>query len=186
MRRRAHRVLVLAVPAAACGALAVSGSAAVASCAEGSGPDGSHVVFVGTLQEERGGYSRLAVQEVWVGPDLAAEVWVLTGQEQPPFPFNLFSGVSSSVDADLRRGRRYVIGATRAFGTNACSIADVTEESTLDEQRPPVTREPSEAGSEGADPPAGAVELALWGSVAVTAVGALVWALRRRPGRQSG
>ena len=186
MRRRAHRFLVLAVPAAVCGALTVSGSAAFASCAEDSGPDGSHVVFVGTLEEERRGYSRLAVQEVWVGPDLAPEVWVLTGQEQPPFPFTLFSGVSSSVDADLRRGERYVVGASEAFSTNACSIADVSDESTLDEQRPPVTREPSEAGSEGADPPAGPVEIALWGAGVVSAVGILVWALCRRRGRQSG
>jgi len=44
---------------------------AVASCAQDSGPGGSDIVFVGTAQEERRGFTRLAVDEVWLGPDLA-------------------------------------------------------------------------------------------------------------------
>ena len=123
---------------------------AAASCAADSGPEGSDVIFVGTVENERRGYTRFAVDEVWAGPDLAPEVWVLTGQEQPPWPLSLFSAVSSSVDADLLEGEPYVIGASRSFSTSACSIGDVETA-----RAPADVRQPVEDGDPGADPPIG-------------------------------
>jgi hypothetical protein len=130
---------------------------AAASCAADAGPEGSDVIFVGTVETERRGYTRFAVDEVWAGPDLAPEVWVLTGQEEPPWPLSLFSAVSGSVDADLLEGEQYVIGASSSFATSACSIGD------LETARAPAdVRQPVEGGDPGADPPIGPVGQTLW------------------------
>ena len=103
-------------------ALLVPVSPATASCAEDAGPQGSPVIFVGTAGEERRGYTRFEVGEVWAGPDLAPEVWVLSGQKQAPWPLSLVTGVSSSADAQFDDGEQYVVGASRSFSTSA-SIA---------------------------------------------------------------
>lgn len=150
---------------------------AYASCAAGSGPEGSPVVFVGTAQEERRGFTRFEVEEVWAGPDLAEQVWVLSGQEQPPFPLNMFSAVASSVDAEFVDGERYVVGATADFSTGACSISEATAD--LDSLRPDDTRSPVDGGSTGADPPLGPWTIGLMG-VGAGGLVALVVVLRRR------
>ncbi len=96
--------------------------AAHASCAEGAGPEGSPISFVGLALEERRGYSKFEVTEVWAGPELARNVWVKSGQEQPPWPLYYVSGVASSVDAEFTIGKEYVVGASRGFDTSSCSI----------------------------------------------------------------
>ncbi len=153
---------------------------AEASCAEGSGPAGSDVVFVGTAEEERRGYTRLVVEEVWHGPDLAPEVWVLSGQEQPPFPFNLLQVVGSSNDADFVDGHRYVVGASDSFQTGACSSEEVVGATEQAPGRPRNPRGPEAEGLEGADPPAGPWEIGLVSAGVVLATGGLVRWLRRR------
>ena len=140
-------VIVLLLPA----------PAAVASCADDSGPDGSPVIFVGTAESERRGYTRFRVDEVWAGPDLAAEVWVLSGQEQPLWPLSLVSGVSSSIDTEFEDGERYVVGATTSFRTGACSVSGVEGTTKPDDPRSPVAD-----GATGADPPIGALGQTLW------------------------
>lgn len=98
------------------------------------------------------------VDEVSAGPDLAPQVWVLSGQEQSPWPLSLLSAVSSSIDAEFVTGKQYVVGASRSFSTSACSVS-----AAVDLPAPGEVREPSEEGTLGADPPAGPVEQALWG-----------------------
>lgn len=153
---------------------------ASASCAADAGPPGSQIIFVGTVEDQRGGYTRFSVAEVWVGPDLASEVWVLSGQEQPPFPLNLFSAVSSSVDADFVEGERYLVGASDDFSTNACTIQEMSTV-TADLAPPDGVRQPTADGAEGADPPLSPVVQGLSvGAVVVLLVGSVVlW--RRRP-----
>lgn len=99
MGRRFGRYLVTVLVALPVLALAPP---AHASCAEGSGPEGAPVVFVGTAEVNRRGYTRLAVVEVWHGPDLAPNVWVLSGQEQPSLPLNLVQVVASSTGLTRR------------------------------------------------------------------------------------
>ena len=153
---------------------------AEASCAEDSGPAGSYVVFVGRAEEERRGYTRLVVEEVWRGPDLAPEVWVLSGQEQPPVPFNLLQAVGSSNDADFVDGHRYVVGASDGFQTGACSSEEVVGTTEQAPGRPREPRVPQADGLEGADPPAGPWQIGLVSAGVVLAAGGLVRWLRRR------
>ncbi|WP_167006494.1 hypothetical protein [Mumia sp. ZJ430] len=68
-------------------ALVASAAPAHAICAVNA-PTRAPVVFVGVAAETERGFTRLAVEEVWKGPDLAPEVWVLSGQEAPPWPFS--------------------------------------------------------------------------------------------------
>lgn len=161
-------------------AVAVSGmllpvQPAVASCAAGAGPDGAPVVFVGTAESERRGYTRFAVEEVWAGPDLAPEVWVLSGQEQPTWPLSLLSGVGSSTDADFFSGERYVVGASRSFTTDACSVTEVGARA-----RHVSARQPVEDGASGADPPIGPVGQTLWVAGVLALAGVGVGFLRHR------
>jgi len=146
---------------------------AVASCAAGSGPSGAPMIFVGTAESERRGYTRFAVEEVWAGPDLASEVWVLSGQEQPTWPLSLLFGVGSSTDADFVSGQRYVVGASRSFATDSCSVAEVDARA-----RPAGAREPVEDGASGADPPIGPVGQTLWVAGLLALAGAGVGFLR--------
>lgn len=172
--RSRWRAAVLAVLVG--GLLPQLGGPASASCAEDSGPAGSAIVFVGVAEAERRGYTRFAVAEVRKGPDLAPEVWVLSGQEQPPWPLSLFSAVSSSNDADFVAGERYVVGTSSTFAIGACAITKVDD----DVRRPPDGRDPVGDGATGADPPMGPVgqTLAVVGVLGV-AIGVIVL-LRRR------
>lgn len=197
MHHRSPRLSAVALAALATGALVtLLPAAAAASCADDTGPAGSPVVFVGTAQEERRGFTRFAVEEVWAGPDLAGEVWVQSGQEQPPWPLSLLGEVSSSTDAEFRKGETYVVGASESFVTNACIArplaeplaagpaepahpadpgdpADPAAEPAVD-VAPPEPRLPTAGGSEGADPPLGVLGTGLWtGGVLLAMVSAI-------------
>ena len=149
---------------------------ATASCAADSGPDGSPVIFSGSVTENRRGYTRLAVEQVYAGPDLAPAVWVRSGQRQP-----LLSVVSvaNSLDADLLAGQRYVIGATRDFDTGACSV----EELDADDQRSDVASGPPRAprpdGLTGAEPPLSAADVTGIATAAVVSACLVLWGLSR-------
>lgn len=162
------------------GLVLVGPGPAHASCAEDSGPRGSEVVFVGVPEEERRGYTRLVVIEVWDGPDLAPEVWVRTGQEQPPFPLNLLAGTSSSVDADLAEGSPYAVGADGDFVTSVCRIRELSRPVSSAPGRPDRAREPSPAGLSGADPPAGPWQIGIVSALLVFATARLVHVARSR------
>ena len=161
------------------GLLLLGPGPAHASCADDSGPRGSEVVFVGVPEEERRGYTRLVVLEVWDGPDLAPEVWVRTGQKQPPFPFNL-AGVSSSVDADLAEGSPYAVGADGDFVTSVCRIRELSRPVSSAPGRPDGAREPSLDGLGGADPPAGPWKIGIVSALLVFAAARLVYFVRGR------
>ncbi len=119
--------------------------AAAASCAADSyGADDLPVAFLGTALQERNGFTRMSVEEVWRGPDLAPEVWVRTGQQQ--LEPDLMT--TSSADAHLERGTQYVVGAEDAdLWADACSVS-LPEEAT----RPATVREPVTGGATGATP----------------------------------
>jgi hypothetical protein len=171
-------LLVLLATAGAVALPAASAASAAASCAEVD-PTGSPVVFVGTAQETSNGHTRFAVGEVWSGPDLAPEVWVRTGQEQPGWPEGLYLAVSSSNDADAEDGERYLVGATEDLTTSACSMTSVSDSTA----RPAAVREPVEDGLRGAEPPRTAWETTAWGAGVVALGGGLVVLVRRRRGR---
>jgi hypothetical protein len=180
------RVLLrgFAVTAMVVAPLLAAPTPAQASCVEDSGPAGSDIVFVGSAEEERRGYTRMVVEEVWHGPDLAPEVWLLSGQKQPPFPISLLQTVGSSVDAELVEGDGYVIGATEAFHTSVCSIEELSGPTAQAPGRPESPREPVAEGLAGVDPPAGPWEIGLVSAAVVLAAGGLVQWLRSRRRRQ--
>ena len=154
---------------------AVAGAACGGVLCPGAGPDGAPVVFVGVVESERRGYTRFHVEEVWAGPDLAPEVWVRSGQEQPAWPLSLLSGVGSSMDADLVTGERYVVGASGSFATDVCSVTEVNARVHRAGAREPVAK-----GAAGADPPIGAGGQSLWVAGVLAFAGAGVGLLRRR------
>jgi hypothetical protein len=158
-------------------AIGTSGPAS-ASCAAQEGPPDSPVVFDGIADAQRGGYTRFVVLRVWDGPDLAPEVWVLSGQAQPPFPLNLFSSVASSTDADFVHGEYYLVGASDTFETGACSAQEMSD----DVVPPDDVRGPTNGGSEGADPPLAPVWQAVSLAAVIVAVVApfVLWRRRRR------
>jgi hypothetical protein len=151
-----------------------------ASCGSDNGPQGSSIIFAGSAQEDRRGYTRFSVTEVWTGPDLAPEVWVRSGQEQPPWPFGLLQGVSSSGDVQFPVGAPYIVGATHDFRTDACSVEPAGPAS--DDLRPQQVRSPVADGRTGIDPPVGAGEAALrFGTLAVVAgLAVMLYGKRRR------
>lgn len=170
------------------GLLAGAASIAVAtpsfaSCAADSGPAGSPVIFVGSAQEERRGFTRFSVDEVWAGPDLAPDVWVQSGQSQPTWPLSAFSGVGSSIDAEFVIGESYLVGATSDFHTDACSVSEAGVRANS-ELRPDDPRIPVEDGADGADPPVGVLQIGLVGVAVVALLIAPValWRRRRRTG----
>lgn len=173
---RATATAVLAVVAVGVAPAARS----YASCAEDSGPAGSPVIFVGSVEEQRAGFTLFSVSEVLTGPDLAPEIWVQSGQKQPAWPVNLVLGVGSSGDAELLAGHRYVVGASNSFRTGACSVSEAPSVSGAAQSgnRPLPGRAPVPTGAEGADPPLGPVGQGLWiaGFLALLSSGfALLW-----------
>jgi len=151
--------------------------AALASCASGSGPEGSDIIFVGTAEENRRGYTRFAVSEVLAGPALAPEVWVQSGQKQPLWPF---SGVSSSVDADFTVGDEYVVGTGDGFVTSACESEAFLGDEQLQQLRTPNAGPVRSGGLEGADPPIDAMRITVAFGTGVAGLVALWIFLRRR------
>jgi hypothetical protein len=176
-----HRLLRVAAPLLVVAVLLSISTVpqAFASCASDSGPAGSPIIFVGSAQEERRGFTRFTVVEVWAGPGLAPEVWVLSGQEQPPWPLNLLAGVGSSGDVEFRIGARSVVGASRDFKTSSCSVQPAGSASKS--LRPDQVRSPVPGGVEGADhPPLGPVGIGLSLAAFATVTGAAVVLVRRR------
>ena len=151
--------------------------AALASCAQEAGPGGSDIIFVGTAEENRRGYTRFAVSEVLAGPALAPEVWVQSGQKQPLWPF---SGVSSSVDADFTVGDQYVVGTGDGFVTSACESEALLGDDQLQQLRTPNAGPVRPGGLEGADPPIDALRITVALGTGVAGFLALWIALRRR------
>lgn len=170
-------------------ALAAAGVAAApsyASCAEDSGPAGSPVIFVGSVEQQRGGFTQLSVSQVLTGPDLAPEVWVQSGQEQPPWPASLLLAVGSSGDAELLPGHRYVVGASDSFRTDVCSVSEsssASDPAALGD-RPATARAPVPNGAEGADPPLGPVGQGLLTAGFLAVLGSAVVLLRRHRARR--
>lgn len=154
---------------------------AYASCAAIS-PVGSEIVFVGTAEGDREGFTRFSVDQVWAGPALAPEIWVQSGQDQPPWPMDWFVGVASSIDIDFEEGQRYVVGASRDFRTTVCTSIPASAD-RAPALRPADPREPVAGGHTGAEPPMGTVaQVARTVGVLVLVV-LLVVVLRRRRGR---
>lgn len=162
------------------GVLVLTAGPAAASCADDLGPSGSPVIFVGDADQQRAEYSRFQVVEVWAGPELAPEVWVLSGQERPPWPLSLLEAGGSSSDAEFVDGHHYLVGASDGFGTGACTV----REATADTHRRGA-REPVEGGATGADPPmAPALRTVGVVGVVVGLIGAVRLWRRRRMGRR--
>jgi hypothetical protein len=147
--------------------------AATTSC-DAAVPTGT-VVFVGTVDGQRRGYTRFEVTEVWAGPDLAPEVWVRTGEEEPPWPLSVLAGdVYESVD--LAEGEPYVVGASRSFASSECRFREAGNA-----EPPADVRDPVADGDPGADPPLGPLGQALWTvGVGALVVGLVLWRRRRR------
>ncbi len=148
---------------------------ASASCAEEPSPEGSPIVFAGTAISERRGYTRFAVEAVHAGPDLAPEVWVRSGQDQPQWPLSLLGGVSSSADAGFTEGEQYVVGAGRSFDTSSCTSAEDDGRYQTATARKPVV-----SGATGADPPIGPLGQSLWVAGVLAIPLTLVVAFRHR------
>jgi len=154
--------------------------AATASCGPDGGPEGSDIIFVGTAEENRRGYTRFEVSEVLAGPALAPEVWVLSGTKQRPWPFSLFGGAASSVDADFVVGEKYVVGTGRGFATSACTSEAFLGEEQLQSLRTSTAGPPQAAGLDGADPPIDAMTTSLAIAAGLAAFLALGLTLRWR------
>lgn len=149
---------------------------AAASCAASEfPPGGSAVIFSGTASENADGYTRFDVESVWAGPDLASEVWVLGGQEQPSGLRGLGVQVSSSVDAEFVLGQEYVVGADADFRTTSCRVMEAAGVPVPDDARSPVAD-----GSGGADRPLPTLAQALIATGALGGVVLVVVLLVRR------
>lgn len=177
---RSMSVLLLATVALT---LVAVPSGARADCAQPTGPhllelaaDGERSVFVGTVIHG-GAVARLAVDEVWSGPDLASEVAVRTGPEQLPWPASLALRRATSVDADLQLGERYVVATHADFATDGCS--SLLADSQVLTDAPPDARAPAADGHRGHRP--GPFDTALGVTVLAALLGmaALIWLGRR-------
>ncbi|HYP24963.1 MAG TPA: hypothetical protein VEV43_15455, partial [Actinomycetota bacterium] len=113
------------------------------------------VVFAGTVTDtsSEGRWATVAVSDVWKG-DVAAEVEVRGGPEDPPGPIS----ASSSVERTYRRGETYLVlpyaGSGEVFSDNACSGTTVYREG-LARLRPAGAHAPPEepeAASSGRTP----------------------------------
>jgi hypothetical protein len=170
---------LLLVAATLVSAMLVWAGPSFASCAEDSGPTGAPVVFVGTAQIVERGYTRFQVEEVRAGPDLAPQVWVLSGQPQPAWPLSVFSdNAQGEHDVDFTLGSRYVVGASHSFATDACRVSPATAGANSADARQPVDH-----GNHGAERPIGPLGQTLWVAgilVLVAATVALLSRLRRR------
>jgi hypothetical protein len=158
---------------------------AYASCAQDSGPAGSSVIFVGSVEQQRRGFTLFSVSQVWAGPDLAPKVWIQTGQEQPPWPVSIVQVVGSSGDAELLSGHRYVVGASRGYRTGACSVSEFTSATgpTRTENGSMAVRDPVPDGAQGADPPLGPIGQGLWTAGFLAALGGAAVLIRRHRAR---
>jgi hypothetical protein len=148
--------------AAAAAVLVPASPAAATSCTALTGTPDAPVVLVGTVEAAWSEHARLAVDEVWVGPDLAPVVWVEAAEDDLGGDY-------------LVPGERYVVTADASFRTDLCGVADVD-----DLARPADVREPVAGGLTGTDAPRSAAETLAWGAGGAALVGAVVLLVRRR------
>lgn len=161
--RRAVLVVVTALVV-----LLPASPAAADTCTALTGTPDAPVVLVGTVEAAWSEHARLAVDEVWAGPDLAPVVWV--------------EAVEDGLGGDyLVPGERYVVTADESFRTDLCGVAAVG-----DVTRPADVREAVEGGLAGTDAPRSLAETVAWAGGAVGVAGALVLLLRRRRARAAG
>ncbi|MDQ3342512.1 MAG: hypothetical protein M3425_09715 [Actinomycetota bacterium] len=155
------------------------GEVAMASCAGGFRPlarDAAQV-FVGTVTAERLGHTQFRVEQVWRGPDLAPQVWLLSGTPQAPWPLRLVVRVGGSADVDLATGQRYVVAMEGdRFRTNDCLVSEA-DRTLIAALAPERTREPVSSGATGARPPLSPLVLNVAGLVVIA--GLLVLGVRR-------
>lgn len=160
MRRAA-----LMVVAAAVAVLLPASPAAADTCTALEGTVDAPVVLVGTVVAAWSEHARLAVDEVWAGPDLAPVVWV--------------EAAEGDLGGDyLVPGERYLVAADEGFRTDLCGVAAVG-----DVTRPAAVREPVGGGLTGTDAPRSAAELVAWSLGGTVLAAALVLLVRRRRGR---
>lgn len=139
-------------------------------------------VFVGSVIEGGNQHrARMAVDQVWAGPDLASVVLVRTGAEQLPWPVSKVLVRETSVDADLTLGEQYLVATYGDFATRICSSmvagADVLA------QAPNDVRAPVEGASTGHQ--LGLFDTALGATLVLglLALAMMVWAARRLDAR---
>lgn len=154
---------------ASLGALTVVGlggwtTPAGAACGAGASPYDAATVFVGKVLENRRGYTRFEVMAVAKGPDLAKEVWVLTGTPQGLAQVVLGGDASGTDDARLDEQQTYLVGTDAGFVADACST-QADPSGKVVSATPP--RGPVASGSTGLEPPLSA------GSVYLTGAGVL-------------
>lgn len=149
--RRLDRTRILSALGLVVAALLVPAPAS-ASCAILPGSEDqwrtADSVFVGTVTavENNARWAKVSVEEIWIGPDQAAEVIVRGGSEDV--------GTASSVDRQYEVGIRYLFAVMIVDGTlqdNACSGTTPVEVIDLDSMRPSDSRTLGDA-PEGPDP----------------------------------
>ena len=159
--------------------IALPADVARASCGGPFRPTRAAWVFVGTAVRQTASHALIDVEQVWRGRDLAPEILVKTGQDQPPWPLSMFGGLHGSGDIALEPGRRYVVGLEEGpvLRTNNCVVVEATPEllaKAPDDARGPVP------GAVSGMSPARWIAPALWGGVALALIGALTVVVRRR------
>ncbi len=131
---------------AAAAVVGLASPASATSCTALTGTPDAPVVLVGTVEAAWSEHARLAVEEVWTGPDLAPVVWVETVEDELG-------------DDYLVPGERYVVTADESFRTDVCGVAAVG-----DVTRPADVREPVAGAATGTDAPRSLAETLVWGA----------------------
>lgn len=121
------------------------------------------VGFVGTVSTRRSTHVQLDVEEVWQGPDLAPQVWVVDGGGDG----------GEEVGVDWVAGERFLVLADEAFETNDCIAMRTSDVAGPDALAPATVRAPRDDGAQGAVPPdrsrvAGAIAAATCAVVLLT------------------
>ncbi len=129
-------------------------SVASASCVQapptGEGVRAARVVFVGTVMATTNAdrWATVAVEEVWKGSDIPAEVEVRAGPKDPPGPMS----VASSNDRTYRAEKTYLFvietrKAPAVFTDSACSLTTPYRED-LERFKPRSATSPSSDSAE--------------------------------------
>ena len=169
-----------AVVVAGASAVLLSAGPAAASCALVSAEEwvaSGEPLLLGRTMEERNGFIKVAVDEVWSGPDLAPEVWLRAGSQS-----STSSTGGTTADYGLTVGRDYLISYSADYRASLCSAVEV--EADITAARPPQARPPTEGAATGARPTPEPPQNPSVPSAAVLGGGALVisslWWLNRR------
>ena len=176
--RLAHSAAAVVVAGAS--AVLLSAGPAAASCALVSAEEwvaSGEPLLLGRTVEERNGLIKVAVEEVWSGPDLAPEVWLRAGSESSR------SGTGGTTGGyGLAVGRDYLVSYSADYGASICSAVEVDAGVTA--ARPQQARPPTKGAATGARPTPEPPQSSSVPSAAVLGGGALVisslWWLNRR------